>query len=51
MIILRSLVFNLIFYLWPALISVFALPVLLVSQRATAWDSGLWRRWHCCCCD
>ncbi len=38
----RSVLFNLTFYLWTMLISVVALPALLVSQRATIWISGLW---------
>jgi len=38
----RSALFNLTFYLWTMLISVIALPALLVSQRATIWISGLW---------
>lgn len=42
MTILRSVAFDVSFYLWTALISVLSLPVLLVSQRATAWVSGLW---------
>jgi 1-acyl-sn-glycerol-3-phosphate acyltransferase len=42
MIVLRSLIFDLSFYLWTTLISITSLPVLLVSQRATAWISALW---------
>jgi 1-acyl-sn-glycerol-3-phosphate acyltransferase len=42
MIVLRSFTFDLSFYLWTALISVFSLPVLLVSQRAIARVSELW---------
>lgn len=42
MTVLRSVAFDLSFYLWTALISVLSLPALLVSQRATAWISGLW---------
>jgi 1-acyl-sn-glycerol-3-phosphate acyltransferase len=42
MIILRSLVFDLSFYLWTILISVLSLPVLLVSPRATIRVSELW---------
>ena len=42
MILLRSLLFDCVFYLWTALLSVFALPALLVSQRATLWICELW---------
>ena len=38
----RSVLFNFTFYLWTMLISIVALPALLVSQRATIWISGLW---------
>ena len=42
MTIVRSFIFDLTFYLWTILISVVALPALLVSQRATIWISALW---------
>ena len=38
----RSFLFDLTFYLWTILLSVVALPALLVSQRATIWISELW---------
>ena len=38
----RSLLFDLAFYLWTALLAVVALPALLISQRATLWISQLW---------
>ncbi len=38
----RSVLFNFTFYLWTTLISIVALPALLVSQRAAIWISGLW---------
>jgi len=41
-IMLRSLIFDLAFYLWTVLISVVALPVLLLSPRATIWISEVW---------
>jgi 1-acyl-sn-glycerol-3-phosphate acyltransferase len=41
-IILRSLLFDVTFYMWTALISILALPVLLVSERGTIWISKLW---------
>jgi 1-acyl-sn-glycerol-3-phosphate acyltransferase len=40
--ILRSLLFDVTFYVWTALISVVSLPVLLASQRGTVWISKLW---------
>ena len=42
MTLVRSLLFNVSFSLWTILISVLALPALLVSQRATIWISELW---------
>jgi 1-acyl-sn-glycerol-3-phosphate acyltransferase len=39
---METLQSDLSFYLWTMLISVVALPALLVSQRATIWISGLW---------
>ena len=42
MTLLRSLLFDCMFYLWTALLSTFALPALLISRRATIWISGLW---------
>jgi 1-acyl-sn-glycerol-3-phosphate acyltransferase len=42
MIILRSLIFDVSFYLWTILISVLSLPVLLLSPRATIRISELW---------
>ena len=42
MTLVRSVLFDLAFYLWTILLSVLALPVLLVSQRATLWISELW---------
>jgi 1-acyl-sn-glycerol-3-phosphate acyltransferase len=38
----RSVLFDATFYLWTILLSVLALPALLVSQRATIWISVLW---------
>lgn len=32
---IRSIVFDVAFYLWTVLISIASLPALLVSQRAT----------------
>jgi 1-acyl-sn-glycerol-3-phosphate acyltransferase len=40
--ILRSVFFDVSFYLWTALISVLGLPALLFSRRATIWISLLW---------
>lgn len=42
MTLVRSLLFDFTFYLWTALLSVVALPALLISQRATVWISELW---------
>lgn len=42
MTLIRSVLFDLTFYLWTALLSVLALPALLVSRRATIWISELW---------
>ncbi len=42
MTIIRSIVFDVTFYLWTVLISIVSLPALLVSQRATIWISRLW---------
>ena len=42
MIVLRSLIFDIAFYLWTALVCIMSLPALLVSQRATARVSWLW---------
>jgi 1-acyl-sn-glycerol-3-phosphate acyltransferase len=42
MMVFRSFIFDVSFYLWTMLISIASLPVLLVSQRATAWISALW---------
>lgn len=42
MTLIRSLLFDCAFYLWTALISVVALPAMLVSRRATIWISELW---------
>ncbi len=39
---LRSILFNITFYLWTALISILSLPVLLVSEHGTIWISKLW---------
>lgn len=44
MMVFRSLTFDLSFYLWTTSISIASLPVLLVSQRATAWISALWAK-------
>jgi 1-acyl-sn-glycerol-3-phosphate acyltransferase len=40
--IVRSLFFDVTFYLWTFLISVISLPALVASQRATIWISELW---------
>jgi 1-acyl-sn-glycerol-3-phosphate acyltransferase len=42
MMVFRSFIFDVSFYLWTTLISIASLPVLLASQRATAWISALW---------
>ena len=42
MTLVRSVVFDVTFYLWTALLCLVALPALLVSQRATIWVSALW---------
>jgi 1-acyl-sn-glycerol-3-phosphate acyltransferase len=42
MIIVRSLFFDVMFYLWTMFISVMSLPALVASQRATIWISHLW---------
>lgn len=42
MMLVRAVLFDLTFYLWTAVISVLALPALLVSRRATIWISWLW---------
>ena len=42
MTLLRSVVFDVTFYLWTALLCLLALPALLVSQRAAASISELW---------
>jgi 1-acyl-sn-glycerol-3-phosphate acyltransferase len=39
---LRSVFFNITFYLWTALISILSLPVLLLSEHGTIWISKLW---------
>jgi 1-acyl-sn-glycerol-3-phosphate acyltransferase len=41
-ILVRTVLFNLTFYLWTILISVLGIPALLVSQRATIRISELW---------
>lgn len=38
----RSFLFDSMFYLWTALLSVLAMPALLISQRATARVSEVW---------
>jgi 1-acyl-sn-glycerol-3-phosphate acyltransferase len=40
--IVRSLIFDVTFYLWTILIAVVSLPALLVSPRATVWVSQFW---------
>lgn len=42
MTVVRSFLFDSMFYLWTALISVLATPMLLISQRATARVSEVW---------
>lgn len=42
MTVIRSVVFDIAFYLWTIVLSVLAIPALLVSQRATIWISALW---------
>lgn len=42
MTLVRSLLFDLAFYSWTTLLSVLALPALLISQRAAARVSELW---------
>ena len=42
MAILRSILFDITFYLWTALISILSLPVLLLSEHGTIWISKLW---------
>ena len=42
MIVLRSVIFDIAFYIWTALVCIVSLPVLLVSQRATARVSRVW---------
>jgi 1-acyl-sn-glycerol-3-phosphate acyltransferase len=44
MIVLRSVVFDIAFYMWTTLVCIASLPVLLISQRATARVSWLWAR-------
>lgn len=39
---IRSALFDLTFYLWTIILSILALPTLVVSQRATLWISELW---------
>lgn len=41
---LRSLAFNLAFYLWTALVLILGLPVLLLPYRATYWFGRNWVR-------
>ena len=42
MIIARSLLFNLAFYLWTAVLGVIALPVLLAPRRCSMWLGRWW---------
>lgn len=42
MIVARSLLFNLVFYLWTAVLGVIALPVLLAPRRCSMWFGRWW---------
>jgi 1-acyl-sn-glycerol-3-phosphate acyltransferase len=44
-IVLRSLLFNLIFYVGTGILCVLGLPVLLASRRAGAWFGHFWASW------
>jgi 1-acyl-sn-glycerol-3-phosphate acyltransferase len=44
MALLRSLLFNLAFYLWTALVLILCLPFLLLPYRATYWFGRIWVR-------
>jgi 1-acyl-sn-glycerol-3-phosphate acyltransferase len=41
---IRSLLFNLLFALWTALIFIFSLPTLVLPRSAAWWMGGLWVR-------
>lgn len=42
MIVVRSIIFDVTFYLWTALIAILALPVLVASERGAIRISALW---------
>ncbi len=44
MLLLRSLVFNALFYCWSTLLQVTCLPTILVSGRAVTWVQRTWVR-------
>lgn len=41
---LRSLLFNVAFYVWTTVLSIVLMPVLLLPRPATFWTSRLWAR-------
>ena len=41
---LRSLLFNILFYLWTALVLILCLPFLLLPYAATYWFGRIWVR-------